>query len=539
MSVPWYLMAKGKGGGGYKTASGPIVSISDALAAPLRSLRVGIDPVQDLHGYDAPWPGGGGKNLLNAEYTESITLSKVITFDTPLPTGTYTFSFVSADTASQVASYQLGVYKDTTAAYSYYSVSPSTKKQTFTIAETCSKIVLYSNKAYTESVGFTTVFTGLQVELGSTATTYSPYSNECPISGWSAANLWRTGKNLLDVSDYQIETSSAYNKSAGTTLTFGGTGASVSGTNPIEIAVTTGWRGATFFSKPLKVGTTYYLRYRITAPSPGYIKRTIYWVDDDNKIVVNLGYSSSVDQSAEYVYHNTLTPPQDGLRLAFVVESQTSQTVTIYDMGVMVGGWETYTPYTGTTIPITFTEAGTVYGGVWDVVGGVLRVDRVCDTITKDSAWYGFSTGTGNSSAVVQLTEYQNVKFIAGISSRNGAISSTGKEASNYWVNSRQNEVPSDGDMCFAYSSTGQLRFHRSDVSNITDLASFKTNFQDTQILYYLAQPITYTLTPQQLDTLAGQNVVWADCGDVTVEYLSAGGANPDLMKLAVAFMGR
>ena len=54
MKIPWYLMANGKGGGGYKTAYGHIVSISDALAAPLRSLLVNIDPVQKGTGDPSP-----------------------------------------------------------------------------------------------------------------------------------------------------------------------------------------------------------------------------------------------------------------------------------------------------------------------------------------------------------------------------------------------------------------------------------------------------------------------------------------------------
>ena len=59
------------------------------------------------------------------------------------------------------------------------------------------------------------------------------------------------------------------------------------------------------------------------------------------------------------------------------------------------------------------------------------------------------------------------------------------------------------------------------------------------QICYELATPIEIPLTSMEISTLAGQNVLWADCGDVTVEYLASGGANADLMKLAVAFMGR
>ena len=49
---PWALMAKTKGTN--KTASGPIVSINDAQAAPLRSLLVNIDPVQEGTGDPSP-----------------------------------------------------------------------------------------------------------------------------------------------------------------------------------------------------------------------------------------------------------------------------------------------------------------------------------------------------------------------------------------------------------------------------------------------------------------------------------------------------
>ena len=48
----------------YNQASGSIASFSDGSASPVTALSVSIDPVQDLHGYDNPWPAGGGKNLL-------------------------------------------------------------------------------------------------------------------------------------------------------------------------------------------------------------------------------------------------------------------------------------------------------------------------------------------------------------------------------------------------------------------------------------------------------------------------------------------
>ena len=50
----------------YDTASGDIASFPDgADGLPVKDLTVGIEPVQDLHGYDSPWPGGSGKNKLD------------------------------------------------------------------------------------------------------------------------------------------------------------------------------------------------------------------------------------------------------------------------------------------------------------------------------------------------------------------------------------------------------------------------------------------------------------------------------------------
>ena len=46
------------------SASGSIASFSDGSASPVTALSVSIEPVQDLHGYDNPWPAGGGKNIL-------------------------------------------------------------------------------------------------------------------------------------------------------------------------------------------------------------------------------------------------------------------------------------------------------------------------------------------------------------------------------------------------------------------------------------------------------------------------------------------
>ena len=94
-----------------------IASFTDgASGMPVKTLTVEIEPVQDLHGQDAPYPPGGGKNLIGlntspvsaityvacsaTEHTnEKVTLVSTteytyarMTLSYQLQAGTYTFS---------------------------------------------------------------------------------------------------------------------------------------------------------------------------------------------------------------------------------------------------------------------------------------------------------------------------------------------------------------------------------------------------------------------------------------------------------------
>ena len=267
-----------------------------------------------------------------------------------------------------------------------------------------------------------------------------------PITGFTGCNVYNTGKNVLDINNRGIGTGSMYNLNAGATLTTGGTGATATGSNPVQITNTTNWRGAAFFSKPCKAGMTYDLKYRITGISLSYIKRSYYWVDSANKIISKIGYDGSVSQNVDYVYVTTSTCPQEGLRFAFTVESATAQTISVYDLGIMFAG-EAYAPYGGDTYSIDWTaDAGTVYGGTLDVVTGVL------------------------TSTMANIASYN------------------GETITEPWLSSM------DAYVSGATPTTG------------------------AQVVYTLATPVTYQLTPQTVALLT-QNNIWADTGDVTVSY--------------------
>ena len=131
-----------------------IVSVTDAAAYPAEALEFAIEPVQDLHGYDKPWPGGGGKNLINVP---DITLSDagvIYSGTINLPAGTYTLSSSNTTTSVTVEG------------------TSGVMPLTFTLATAITSIEIAASAAGT--------FNNIQLELGSTATSYEPYSNICP-----------------------------------------------------------------------------------------------------------------------------------------------------------------------------------------------------------------------------------------------------------------------------------------------------------------------------------------------------------------------
>ena len=195
-----------------ENASGTIATFADgADGAPMRSIKVTITPEQDLHGQDAPYPAGGGKNLAkpyvfsstsadvtfqydgsgrvtlngtanayNAIPTISVAVSNGFWFS--LPAGTYIPSITpSGDVTIEVYDVDAVTLLSNGAAFT----TNEEKRVLVRVGVVTNKT--YSNKTYT-----------IQLESGSTATAYAPYSNICPISGRSAVRVWRGGANLID-----------------------------------------------------------------------------------------------------------------------------------------------------------------------------------------------------------------------------------------------------------------------------------------------------------------------------------------------------
>ena len=57
--------------------------------------------------------------------------------------------------------------------------------------------------------------------------------------------------------------------------------------------------------------------------------------------------------------------------------------------------------------------------------------------------------------------------------------------------------------------------------------AEFKSAMSGVQLVYKLATPIVYDLTPTQIELFAGENNIWSD-GEMTLTYLADGNASDE-----------
>ena len=206
-----------------KTASGAIVTITDAAAKPAVGLTVGIEPVQDLHGYDHPWPAGGGVNKfaynsngditsrnpnLTRVYSESqVTLSGTVTTVNGTTFEQDITSLVATLGTVVVKSVLLAGTNDTTIIprmYIYNENNVVQRRQntyfaySFTYTEGWTyRMALWVNST-ASSGDACNVTIGTQIEAGTTESAYAPYSNICPIDGHNQVTISHSGEDTSD-----------------------------------------------------------------------------------------------------------------------------------------------------------------------------------------------------------------------------------------------------------------------------------------------------------------------------------------------------
>ena len=517
-----------------ETATADLVTITDGANAPVTALSVGIDPVQDLHGFDHPWVGGGGKNLLNPNIYSMIDKNSVKTTvksdnvinftgtasagtyfilnatqsvadytQAPftLPAGTYTYSVRKAD-GTKVN------FGGSMALYYWLSSDTSTRQQVTANTNTYTSVTLtIAEEAYVAPSVYITgnTATGIdvyfQLESGSTATTWSPYENICPISGFDSAKVTRTGVNTGKLSE------SNEGNGQRRTVTYSDSGATVTAT---------GTYGRQGWLIPVVKGQTYTISFNgiaDNATGSGYQSRC--YIADRNAVwgPTGEGYirAFQVPTTTEYFTY-TFTAPSNVLFFGmYVSTTATDGSMTVSDFQLELGSTVSdYTPYQGQTVTIPFGQ--TIYGATLDVLSGTLTVDymfeeydgsndeawQISQSTYKYFYWNHYTNWAMNTLRPSDLPNYPNLK--------------TNINFVNYQT------LGTVLGLALAYGP--RVRLPQCDPESGATVADFRTYLANNpiQVTIPLKTPITVTLTPAQMTTLLNC-YVWADTGAVTVGW--------------------
>ena len=487
-----------------ETLTDSLVSFETDVPADLKEHKLYIEPIQDLHGYDHPWPEGGGKNKCPLMPT---TTSNGVTF-TQREDGGYSLS----GTANGNAVLDIGRGNWTLPAGTYYGSITGTRNAagtiwkivngtasllvtgngSFTLTDTTS--IFY--RLYIESGKTASGIAYVQVEVGSSATTFTPYSNICPISGRTGVEVVRCGKNLFSQSTFEnVKWATRFpamenalnDLQPGTyTISYTSTVTSVKDTFTSEtvLASTAGinilcnGKSVTRFDNDVT---------RAQALAHYSVNKSFTFTissEDVGKIEAVYTYGLGRNSAAEGAPNGAL-----GAATFSNIQIELGSTATLYE------------PYQAESYDITFpSEAGTVYGGTLDVKTGELTVTHgIVDM--GDLEWIHDSFDRFYTNSLADVVLKPTEKTISLDDFRCSALYNNDTPLNPSSVNRVDNTI--------ALYRSG--KFYTYVPSFGDDVTAFKTFFTGQTICYKFATPITYQLTPHTMKSLRGVNNIWSD----------------------------
>lgn len=466
------------------SASGAMASFPDgADDIPMKSFACSIEPIQNLNGQSAPYPAGGGKNKLNPT-GESGTTSGITTTKNSdgsyTVTGGNTYSAAVAILAGEWEakagvtytlngcpsggsndSYRLDIRTSPTTPYQGTPVDTGSGVNITPSAD--ATLYVYMRFAIGYNISGSLTFKPM-IRLSSVSdATFAPYSNVCPISGHSGVKAVVAGKNLWNGhyvnSGLNSETDSYNNNFAGN------------------------------LALPIKEGSQY------TFSASGTGKRIRYkWLDKNKNDLTSLATSDS---------GTTDTAPTGARYLTWRFYPSDGTAVDLTATGMMEEGSavSTYEAYNGTTYPVTFYDGDdplTVYKGSIDLVSGVLTVTHaILDlstlnwTLTSWNGWRSDSVSAMKQGPITDLSEF---------------VCDTYKPSLYNTVSNRNVGIALGGSS--------------SNLKSVFVYNADTVNTPTGQVVYPLATPLVYQLTPTEVLSLLGQNNCYNDCGGNTaVKY--------------------
>ena len=498
------------------TVSGRIATIDDAYEMDANSVVVDIDPIQDFNGYDHPWIGGAGKNLLPKSTWDHATsfTSNGITWTlnddgTVTANGTATAdstaSFIITGLFSGNYYYCANLEVESTLVHAYvWNRTTSTRGKkwdgTTDVDNSTSTanlqqvqlndtdILAFNMRVISGGTVENAVFKPMIMLSTETDTSFAPYENICPISGRSTVGTNTTGVNVLPL----------YSRLAATTTVDGITYTANFEDGTITCngtATANSYRAFTYRSgvgfdlTPFRGKT---VTCAITPQGQGVKISSIGYLREDGTSVILSSYVPT---------YATVVIPNEAVYARFLLRVDNGVTVKNVKAKITMalGSTPTYEPYEGTTYTTALGQ--TVYGGTLDLVSGLLTVNKAYVQLSSTGSYYLSTTGSNNFAYSTSTKKYGYTNVI-----------------SNRFKTT---------DAALANTVNGDIRGHTTNhniymcVTDCTTVAEFKTWLANnpTEIVYELDTPTTVQLTAQEVMLLRGINNIWADSGEVEVKY--------------------
>ena len=507
----------------YETLSGSIVTFDDAWVGSKIYPNANIVPVQSLNGYDKPYPPGGGKNKYpiacsektitkngitakrnaNGSITLSGTASAELNIDLvgfeqgygsnklTLPAGSYRAT--ATGLVSGVSLIYGGASNTSGLAYNTLTSTGSAKNLTLSSDGTTgyNTLQIANGTAITSAITIT-----YQWEVGSTSTTYTPYSNICPITGFSSVDVSRCGNNLIKVTDDTIVNS----QNSTSVITDSG------------ITVTaTGTYGRRMDSFKVIPGQTYTLSF--TGSSNGGFDRV--YICKAEGYAVGDQYRTFTLTSTPSDNSYTFTAETDTLALAWYVSAtDTTGTMTITNLQLEFGSTKTdYSPYNGITKTISL--GSTYYGGILNVDSGVLTVDRAIVDLSTAQILRNATNTTGYYRWQVIIDAPFAEPSSTNVAADIICNAYTAISASDTYVMRANGIALRQAGMFFIFDDAIATASQNDGVTYLQNLG--------IKVVGKLATPTTVQLTGEEITALLGENNVWCNSGDIEVTYRKGG----------------
>lgn len=492
--------------------TGSVVQCHPVEDYPL-GVAVNLNPVQE--GSGDPYPAGGGKNLFppvtisgSAGFTSvgDGTFKYVASGNTVI--GSFTFKANTEYTLS--TSHKSGSGNlpcvivrnpsgDTTGQTSNYANVNNPVRVKFDVDTTWNIIFQAQSSAGVPTVGDTYTF---QIETGSTATPFTPYSNIRPISGHTGVEVVRCGRNLLPKAISRTQ------ERNGITFTSYGDGSyRVHGTCTA---------GGTSFSFGME--------------STAVIPKGAYWHLLNDGTCTNAAFAPKFTDNTT----GSLAFSVDN-RIYAIADKYVGQ--TIKEIGVYVANGETldvtfrpmmclddaiapFEPYHADTYPVSFGQ--TIYGGTVDVNEGETVETWKLLTLDGTERYIHVSSWADGAYQIENyLTDAPEVDGYANVAEL--TCSHAKAAAPQYIVGGRLGIGQGSGSTL--YLNLGS-QYNTAD-SIKAYLAAQHAAGTPVQIACKLAMPNTIATAAHNIPGLKGINIVYADSGTVTVngridpEYLN------------------